>query len=292
MRALPAESLLGCSINEVLLEHRGICDTPVDVTVATPGQRTRQAAIRPHVMGGSIPAGAFEHLTSDYWVASPELTFCQMAEQLSFPALVKLGYELCARYRINEFLENPERREPLTSARALEDFAGRLKDRHGAKAARRAAQYVADNAESPMEVAVAMLLSLPQMYGGYGLPTPLLNPEITVTGRADKRVRHTYRADLAWPAQRVIVEYDSTLHHSGKASVIADAQRRNNLQDAGWRVIVLTAGQVRSEAAMDAAAGQLRRALKRHAGTRTPLHLAERRAELRRCVLPEGMRAD
>ena len=289
LRALPSGSLAGSSIDEVQLEHRGIHGRPIDVSVADAGQRCQQAAVRVHVLAGSIPAGAFEHLSGDYWVASPELMFCQMAGRLGFPETVKLGFELCARYRINEFTEEPDRREPLTTSRALQDFSGRWKGRNGAKAARAAARYVLGGAESPMEVAVAMLLSLPRMYGGYGLPAPRLNPEITVVSRADSRVRHTYRADLAWPEQRVIAEYDSTLHHSGKRDVIADAQRRNNLQDAGWRVIVLTAQQVRSGAAMDSAAKQLQRALGWHDSSKAPLRLAERRAELRRVVLPKGM---
>ena len=127
------------------------------------------------------------------------------------------------------------------------------------------------------------------MYGGYGLGAPVLNPTITVVSRLDKRVRHNYRADLAWPEQRVIVEYDSDLHHSAKPDVIADARRRNNLQDAGWQVIALTADQVRSRASMDAVAERLRRALGQHVASREPLHLTERRDDLRRCMLPETM---
>ena len=40
---------------------------------------------------------------------------------------------------------------------------------------------------------------------------------------------------------------------------------------------------------MDAAAEQLRRALGQHVASREPLHLTERRDDLRRCVLPAKM---
>jgi very-short-patch-repair endonuclease len=52
------------------------------------------------------------------------------------------------------------------------------------------------------------------------------------------------RADLAWPAQRVIVEYDGLVHLDEQRRR-SDAQRRNLLQEAGWLVIVFTAADLK-----------------------------------------------
>lgn len=289
MKALPSGNILRHSLDMDLLARRGIHGLPIHVGVAAAGQRSQHASVRTHVMGGSFPKGSFVHLSGDYWVASPELAFCQMAAELSFAETVKLGYELTARYRLNEFLEDPDKREPLTSTRILQDFCARAKGIRGVQQARKAAAYVAEHAESPMEITVAMLLTLPRMHGGYGLPKAQLNPEIQVRSRTDRRASHDYRCDLVWPSQRVIAEYDSDLHHTGKADVLSDARRRNNLQDAGWHVVALTWDQVRFPSVMDAAAAQLGRALGQHASGYMPLHMAERRAELRRLLLPGRM---
>ena len=67
-----------------------------------------------------------------------------------------------------------------------------------------------------------------------GLPRPMCNLDIVVEGE------WLARADLAWPEQRVIVEYDGQ-GHLNEARRRTDAVRRNLLQDRGWLVIVLTA---------------------------------------------------
>ena len=291
MKDLPSSTVHRYTVDFDALARQGIHELPVHVTVSSANQRSQHDSVRSHVDGRPFPKGSFEHVKGDVWVASPELTFCQMAAAHTLAETVKLGFELCAKYRINEFLDDPETREPLTTPRALRDFSSRFKNHPGARRAQQAAAYVAEHAESPMEVAVAMLLTLPQMYGGYGLPAACLNPEITVRSRADKRVVHTYRADLAWPDRRVVVEYDSNLHHSGKAEVLSDAKRRNNLQDAGWRVVALTWDQVASPAVLDTAVGQLARALRHRIPSYVPLHMAERRDELRRLVLPPKARS-
>ena len=283
LETLPSKPLLTDSINLDTLPYLGIKTAPVHTSVGNSAHRSRQPDVISHLITGPLPAGSFERLKGDFWVASPELCFCQMANKLTFAEEVRLGYELCARFQRNDFTEDLDAREPLSSEVALRSYTRRCTGMPGHRAATHAAQYVTEHAESPMEIAVAMLLTLPRHYGGYGLPHAVLNPELLVSRRSDKRVKHTYRPDLAWPEQRLIVEYDSNLHHQMKADVIADAQRRNALQDAGWRVVALTWDQVRHPQLMDEAAAQLAHAL----GIRLPKTTLEqdfRRKELRTSV--------
>ncbi len=67
-----------------------------------------------------------------------------------------------------------------------------------------------------------------------GVPTPQCNADIVVNGE------WLARADLVWAEQRLIVEYDGAVHGSERQRRL-DAQRRNLLLLAGWRVLTFTA---------------------------------------------------
>lgn len=77
-------------------------------------------------------------------------------------------------------------------------------------------------AESPMESRVRVVLVLG------GLP-PLVQYPVVVNGRS-------YRLDLAYPAQRVAVEYDGAGHRL-QAQARRDLVREADLAAAGWRVL-------------------------------------------------------
>lgn len=107
-----------------------------------------------------------------------------------------------------------------------------------------------------MEIATAMLLTLPRMYGGYGAQPCELNAQIVTE-------RGKFYGDLVWPKQRVIVEYDSDEFHLSSAKFSADSARRNALIKAGWTVIVITNKQIRSMEVMGRTANAVLRALGR-----------------------------
>lgn len=68
-----------------------------------------------------------------------------------------------------------------------------------------------------------------------GLPTPA--PQCPVTTRLG-----VLRADLGWPTQRVLVEFDSQDHHRTRYGRRRDRQRYEAMREAGWTV--LTVGMV------------------------------------------------
>jgi hypothetical protein len=85
-----------------------------------------------------------------------------------------------------------------------------------------------------------------------GLPDPVPNHPVVVGGRARK-------IDLAWPDQRVAVEFDGFVPHSRRRVFDDDRARQNDLVAAGWTVFRFTKPTVTREAlapVVDAVRGQ------------------------------------
>jgi very-short-patch-repair endonuclease len=68
----------------------------------------------------------------------------------------------------------------------------------------------------------------------------LFNHPVTVGTRR-------YLADVCWPSARVIVEVDSVRHHGFGEAAEWTARRRAELVTAGWRVLSVSPGRIRSE---------------------------------------------
>ena len=283
--ALPSLTPTRDNIDLPWLEEWGFDTDPLHVDVGEKRQIQKRDGLVAHLASGPVNAGAYEQVQADVWVASPELCFCQIAGGVSLVEAVKTGYELCAGYRKDEDdIRGFEGREPVTNAQRLQAFAQRFGG-NGAKAARAAAQYVRGAAASPMETAAAMLLTLPRRYGGYGLPACKMNHPIkTADQGTSRRDAQPLYADMAWPEQRVIVEYDSDFFHSGSERLRADAARRNALLGTGWKVSTLTKRQLYSVEECDLFVAQLRRALRAYNSHTTP-HAAARQFELRQLML-------
>ncbi|MFZ7088232.1 endonuclease domain-containing protein [Curtobacterium sp. RRHDQ10] len=71
-----------------------------------------------------------------------------------------------------------------------------------------------------------------------GLPEPERNLDVVVAGRRIACV------DLAYPAARLAIEYDSDLHRTDPAAYRKDLTRSERLKDVGWWVIRATAFDV------------------------------------------------
>jgi hypothetical protein len=153
-------------------------------------------------------------------VSTPTL-FVQLAESLDLVDLVVVGDHLVRRGLTT--------RESLTGAAA--ESSGRVGRR-----AREAASYVRLRVDSPMETRVRMLLVLA------GLP----EPEVNLTLR-DVNGEPVRRFDLSWPGVKVIVEYDGRHHVLREETWERDLERREWLDDDGWRVLVVTARGIYSD---------------------------------------------
>jgi hypothetical protein len=186
-------------------------EAPVAVAVPSSGSRPRRRGVRGRRL--AIPE---EHVVDlrGLAVTSPARTWLDCAEVLPVEHVVAMG-DVILRRRLATRAE---------LAAMIEWGRGR----RGVIVARRALPLLDPGAESPSESIVRCQLVLD------GVPRPVCNYEVIVRGEWIARV------DLAWPDERVAVEYDGAVHGQERVRR-ADAARRNLLQDAGWLVIVLTA---------------------------------------------------
>lgn len=147
-------------------------------------------------------------------VAAATTLFVQLAESLDLVDVVVVGDHLVRRGRATV--------ESLRSAAAA--APGPVGRR-----ARAAASYVRAGVDSPMETRLRMLLVLA------GLPEPQVN--LTIRDVDGQPVR---RFDLSWPGVKVIVEYDGRHHIVREETWERDLDRREWMDDDGWRLLVVT----------------------------------------------------
>jgi len=232
---------------------------PVHILLGKADMRRRREEMTQHVFTGKTPVGCFFNVDDTLFVCSPEFCFLQMANKLPLGSLVELGYELCGSYSIHTAGDPnvPARgfhlREPLTSTKRLTMFASRMKGVKGHLKAVRALRYVLDGSASPMETKLSILLTLPYRLGGFGLPKPKMNARVDPR-KSDRRTgqqaglrqpgKGYYVCDLFWPDEKVAVEYDSNLFHTGSAHITEDSKKRNALKAMGIGVITVTTQQI------------------------------------------------
>ncbi|SHG84188.1 hypothetical protein [Geodermatophilus nigrescens] len=107
----------------------------------------------------------------------------------------------------------------------------------GIRRARRAVELADPRAESPQESRLRVLLALAGL-------TPV--PQYTVR---DAEGGFVARVDLAFPDQRLAVEYDGAWHGAPQ-QLARDRRRLNRLTAAGWRVVFVTAADLRDPEAL------------------------------------------
>lgn len=152
-------------------------------------------------------------------VTAPAWTAIEVARALRRPrALATLDAALrsgtCSRTELEHAIRQQSGRRGIAATRALLGLASPL-------------------AESPMESEARLI-----MLDG-GLPPPVLQYEvIDLQGRA-------WRLDFAWPERRVAAEYDGVDWHSGPDAFIRDRRRWSALQELGWLIVPIIAGDVR-----------------------------------------------
>lgn len=148
-------------------------------------------------------------------VSDPCETFIDCAGSLGFVDMVILGDALCRKYKIKA----AELRRACADTGAY--YAG---------LSRAAAAFVRDGVDSPMETRLRLLIVLS------GLP----EPEVNIVRRwEDGSWRRRY--DLCYERIKLIVEYDGRQHAEDPSQWKGDIARREEFDDEGYRVIVVTA---------------------------------------------------
>lgn len=168
---------------------------------------------------------------------------------------------------------------PIITLEKLAAYLGQMSASKGIMRARRVLAAAFDGAASPMETMLALMLTLPVDMGGFGLPRPQLNRQITpAPAQQDLSSKEEMYADLCWPDQRLAVEYHGWSSHAGagKTKVGEDAARTNSLTALGWTVLHATYEQVRTYAGMSLLARQVAHVLGTDLAEATELELVWR----------------
>lgn len=183
---------------------------------------------------------------------SIEHFYVSICSRLTFIQRLQLGFELCGWYAI---VPNPEYedevqqgktafktvaapRSPLTTVEKLTNFAQANRHIRGAGIALKALRYVADNARSPEEAKMAIVMRLPYRLGGYNRGP--LHMDYLVDGTSGLR-----RCDVYLEIGKVDVEYGSTLHHASAKAMQEDSRRTNELEALGVSVVNITSKELR-----------------------------------------------
>lgn len=149
--------------------------------------------------------------------------FVELAEELALVELVVAGDWMVRRHGVR--LKDLRRAAMRATGPA-------------ARLARKAALHVRADVDSPMESRLRMLIVLA------GIPEPVVNATVRdVDGEVVRRF------DLSWPDVRVIVEYDGRHHMERVEQWEADLDRREEIDDEGWRILVVVASGVYADPA-------------------------------------------
>lgn len=156
-------------------------------------------------------------------VSSPAATWASLGDLPLFD-LVALGDFFCRRWRSGRGRPHAGRL-PLTTIEELRSMmdAGR---RRGADRLRAAVDLIREDSWSPRESHVRCVLVTA------GLPEPELNVDLF-----DARGRFLGCVDMAYPRERVAIEYLGMLHGERWAQ---DVERLAALRAAGWNVVEVT----------------------------------------------------
>jgi very-short-patch-repair endonuclease len=197
-----AARLLELPVPEHHLEH---------VTVFRPEDRHWRPEVKPHVTKRVRNVIAVRGIRCTDAIT----TFIQLAGTLPLVDLVVLGDAIVKRYKISP-------RRLVSACRESGDYY--------AKRALQAALYVRRGVDSPMETRLRMLLVLA------GLPEPKVDVREMNDDGSWRR-----RYDLCYPEYRLIIEYDGRQHAADTRQWETDLDRREKLDDDGYRILVVTA---------------------------------------------------
>jgi hypothetical protein len=157
-------------------------------------------------------------------VVSPERVWIQLAETLSVHDLVAAGDHLVTAER-----NGTDRMPPLTTIDRLRRVVAASSRRRGVRVAAEAIERVRVGPESRPETLLRLCIV------DAGLPEPEIGVAVPVA--SGTVVLHP---DLAYPELRIAIEYEGGRHRdAGRWE--RDIERRELFEDAGWRVIRVTA---------------------------------------------------
>jgi len=256
---------------------------PVRVMVPDGNARHTSSKVRCSVSKVKLPPKSFIQLDRSVWVSSPELCLTQIASHYSFAKLVEFINNLCAGYGLDKKTRFQQRFcIPVTSLTLIRRFiSDKTHTISGRRIIERALKYALENAYSPRECQLAVLLMLPFSQGGYAVKPPVLNKCIKLSAKAAKLLqRESVCCDMVWEEEKVILEYDSNLAHLDQNQHSFDKRKYTALSMDGYKVISVTEDQINSFRNVDNLFISLRRELGMRAKTAELEKYRDRRWEV------------
>ena len=196
----------------------------LDVAVIKPARAPRDRRVIGHHL---VRRPGLVVLRNGLPISSAVETWCQLASMLPTVPLVVAGDSLVKKGR-----SNPD--AMLGALRAAASDA----DRPFAKRLFTAAAAIRVGSRSAGESELRRLLV------EAGLPEPEMNAVLL-----DDQGRFLGEVDLLYRSKRVVIEYEGDYHRVDKAKWRSDVLRYERMQDAGYRVIRITADDLRDRAA-------------------------------------------
>ena len=232
---------------------------PLDVAVPFAASRLQMRFARNSVYEreNGLPAQSFIEVAEGLAISCPELIFVEMSSIMDLEHLVMLGYELCGMFaRDADDARNGEVSmgvAPVTSVNRIASYLETAKWVRGAKQARFALGYIADNAWSPVESVVATVASLPIGGCGYEMGPVSLNARIFAPETlARVNSKGSRVPDILFKGTHVGLNYDGSEHFDLNAIVGAAVDAERNPDDAFAQVSLdNTVKSVRAKAVDD-----------------------------------------
>lgn len=137
------------------------------------------------------------------------------------------------------------KRPPLIRTEQFVSNLEALRGRKGSSLSRRAGPLALDGSGSPLETCLALLLFLPEQYGGEGWPAPQLNRRIAFDPDARKLAgMGSCVGDMVWERPRAIIEVNGFEYHADRNGFFIQSGRTAALQSMGYVVLDVNYRQI------------------------------------------------
>lgn len=188
-------------------------DTRLHVSVLRPAYPPDTVGVVGHRLRALVARATISALP----VSDAVATWCLLGSTLGIRDLVAAA----------DYLVGPKRRGTVAQ---LEEAVAAWQGHNGAAALREALPLVRSRVRSPRETLLRLLIR------DAGLPEPEINYWIY-----DDDGRFLTESDLVYPREKVVLEYEGDHHRTDPVQWRKDIARREALEDAGWRVIRVSA---------------------------------------------------
>lgn len=222
---------------------------PIHVLVSDKARSYTAQGVVHHTCAAPLPHGSFCEVSENILVASPALCLlhaAQLTPKGQLLPLLELAYELLGSYSLCDGTKRGfVQHDPFVDYGTLARYHAQLaKHTRGKILLGQALELAIPESASPRETESALMLSLPESFGGYAFPAPVLNQKVELKGG----LRHmTDKAclflDLHWEGTDAVFEYDGA-DHLEPERILEDKSRRNLLATMGYQIIVMEKGHV------------------------------------------------